>query len=126
MSEILEKMLLTTFGLITFFMIIPMFLPLLNSIQYNSDSEVKNIELVENDIKIFKKEINQILKENFKKNRSNYFLFEGEINILYQNKLDKSYLHFHFYFTTEKSPIYVKYLINSSISDCLNINGFEG
>jgi hypothetical protein len=88
MSEILEKLLLISFGLTVLIIVIPLFQPLLNN-YLKMDENDEQTEIIENDLN----QLNQNLKtfDNYIfQNISKNFIYAGQISVIIDSKSNGS------------------------------------
>ena len=113
MSEILEKFLLISFGLMTLFLIMPIFAPLLENTMEQYQEREEEINIIDSDMRNLCNMLNYYSNLSSKENYTQNFEFEGRIScIIYNIALNSTVYRFCFYIETTKSPIYREIEIN--------------
>ena len=107
MSEILEKFLLISFGLMTLFLILPIFAPLLENTIENYQEREEEFSIIDSDVDNLRDMLHYYSNLNSQENYTKYFEFKGEISCVVSNiALNSTIYRFCFYLEATKSPIY--------------------
>ena len=115
-NQILDKMLLMAFGLMSLLIIAPwLFLLVENNFFSNSDLFDEHITQIEDDLSNLKINIEKHKNGNLK-GQTYYFTFSGEINIVHQKIENSTILHLNFYYDIARAPIYLKCAFGSDLN----------
>ena len=107
MSEILEKFLLISFGLMTLFLLLPIFAPLLENSMENYQEREEEVSIINSDMENIRNMLDHCSNLNSHENYSQNFEFQGKIScVIFNLVLNSTNYRFCFYTETTNSPIY--------------------
>ncbi len=107
MSEILEKLLLVSFGLMTLFLILPIFGPLLENSMENYQEREREVSIIDSDMENLRDMIDFYYNLNSVENYTQNFEFQGKIScVIFNMVLNSTNYRFNFYTEITNSPIY--------------------
>jgi len=117
LSEILEKFLLISFGLMTLFLLFPIFAPLLENSMETYQEREKEVNVINSDMENIRIMLDHYSNLNSHENYSQKFEFQGKISCVIFNLASNS-TNYRFCFYTEitNSPIYRDLKIDSKFN----------
>ena len=107
MSEILEKYLVISFGVMTLFLVIPIFAPLLENSIIDYQERETELNFIDSDMENLRNILNYYSTVKSDENYSKEFEFKSKIScVIYNMGVNSTVYRFCFYRETTKSPIY--------------------
>ena len=107
MSEILERLLLISFGLMTLFLIMPILAPLLENSLENYQEREEELSIIDSDMENIRNMLYIYSNHNSHENFTHNFEFRGKIScVIFNMAINTTNYRFCFYTETTSSPVY--------------------